>query len=143
MIPVVWRPRAEPLAALAVAATGSVARALARRVLERSDEELARLRGVTWADGLALQGEAGELSWADGAGFFGRDGRAPKFLWPCVLEPDAPLELFALALERAFEREIAPPILVLPNEHIAVSLASARPVERAILEAWLGSNDAA
>ena len=99
--------------------------------------ELALLRGLQWADGLALEGAEGTLPWADGALYVGRDARAPKLLLPCALEPDAPLELWARAFERALPRELAAPILVLPDSRSAVSLAGARNVERAKVEEWL------
>ena len=136
---VVWRARQTPLEPLAVAATGGAARTVASRLLERTDDELARLRGLSWANGLALEGPADALPWADGAAYFGRDPRAPKLLLPCALEPDAPLELWARALERALPRELAAPTLVLPDGQIAVSLAGARGVERVKVEEWLRS----
>lgn len=137
MIVVAWKARTEPLEPVAVAATGSAAQVLAQRLLERSDDELKRLRGVSWTHGLAIEGAENDLPWADGALYVGRDERAPKLLLPCALEPDAPLDLWARAFERGLERELAAPIVVLPNVHTAISLAGARGVERAKLQEWL------
>lgn len=137
MIEVVWRARTSPLEAVAVAATGKAARDLATRLLSRNDDELKGVRGVSWNDGLAFEGAPDNLPWADGALYLGRDGRAPKLLLPCALEPDVPLDSWTRAFERGLEREIAAPILVMPGVQIVVSLAEARSVERAKLEAWL------
>ncbi len=139
MIEVKWRARNVPLEPVAVAATGSAARELAHRLLERSDDDLKLLRGVSWKDGLAVEGAFNELPWADGALFLGRDARAPKLLLPCALEPDVPLDLWARAFERGLEREMAAPIAVMPFVEIVVSLAEARSVERAKLRVWLAS----
>ena len=132
-----WRPRFEPLTPLAVAATGVAARALSKHLLERSNDELNRLRGVSWNEGLILEGDAGILPWVDGAFYLGHDPLAPKLLLPCALEPSVPLDLWAKAFERQLQRELAAPIAVLLEGHLAISLAGARSVERAKLEAWL------
>lgn len=131
-----WRPRAVPLEVVALGATGDAARLVARRLLERPDEELARLRGVTWANGLAIEGEFALLPWADGALYFGRVG---GFLLPSNLEPTVPVDIWLRALGRALPRSVAPPVLVWPATHAVVSLAEARPIERARLEMWAGS----
>ncbi|BCM92506.1 hypothetical protein IAD21_04386 [Abditibacteriota bacterium] len=132
-----WRPRAEPLEPVAVVATGSAARALAKRLLELPDDELKRLRGVSWNEGLALEGESQNLPWADGASYLGHDARAPKLLLPCALEPDAPLDLWARAFERQLKRELVAPLAILPQNNLAISLAGGRSLERAKLEVWL------
>jgi len=137
VIDVLWRARTEPLEPVAVAATGSAAHELARRMLNRSDEELKRVRGVSWPDGLAFEGALNDLPWADGALFLGHDRRAPKLLLPCAIEPNVPLDLWARAFERGLEREMSAPILVMPSVQVVVSMAEARGVERAKLEAWL------
>lgn len=129
-----WKARVEPLEVVAVAAMGGVARELARRLLKRDEDELRRLRGVTWPDGLALEGAFNELPWADGAMYFGRVG---GFLLPSNLEPDVPFELWTRALRQSLGDKLAPPMLVLPGVHVVVSLAEARAVKRAKLEAWL------
>lgn len=129
-----WKARSEPLEVVAVAATGEAARELARRLLERSDDELKRLRGVAWPDGLALEGTFDELPWANGALYFGRVG---PWVLPSNLEPDVPLELWTSALRRSLGDELTTPMLVLPGDQVVVSLAQARAVERAKLEAWL------
>ncbi|RYX80960.1 hypothetical protein EON83_26145 [bacterium] len=132
-----WRARVEPLEPTAVAATGDAARALAKRLLELSDDELKRLRGVSWEDGLALEGESAALPWVDGAFYLGHDAQAPRLLLPCALEPDAPLDLWARAFERQLKDELVSPLVVLPNQSLAVSLAGARAIERSVVESWL------
>jgi len=131
-----WVPRAAPLEVVALGARGEAARVVASRLLERPDDELKRLRGVTWRDGLALEGEFALLPWADGAQYFGRVG---GFLLPSNLEPNVPLAIYLRALPRAFPRSVLPPILVWPEPQTVVSLALARPIERAKLEAWMSS----
>lgn len=135
-----WKARFEPLEAVAVAATGGAARTLAQAVLARNDEELKLLRGVCWAGGVAFEGAFADLPWADGAVYLGRDARAPKFLWPSNVEPDAPLDLWVRALERGLAEEVAPPVLLLPDVQLLVSLAEARAVDRTRLEAWLSGS---
>jgi len=51
LVSVTWSPREPPLSPVAVAAQGVAAWRLARRVLEYSDEQLARLTGVPAAVG--------------------------------------------------------------------------------------------
>jgi len=131
-----WRPRAVPLEVVALAATGDAARVVAHRLLRRPDEELARLRGITWKNGLAIEGEFALLPWADGALYFGRVG---SFLLPSNSEPNIPIDIWLRALQRALPRSIAAPILVWPATQAVVSLAEARPIERARLEMWARS----
>lgn len=132
-----WRARETPLEPVAVIASGNVALALARRLLELSDEELKRFRGVSWEGGLAIEGDAVVLPWTDGVVYLGHDARAPRLLLPCALEPDAPLDLWARAFERQLAGDWAAPLMVLPQDKIAVSLGNARSLDRHKLEAWL------
>src|SRR5262249_18847627 len=75
-----WGPRAVPLAPCAVYAEGEAARALVRRLLARTDEELARLRGVAAASLVLILGE--DLPWVDGARYLGADPLALALLLP-------------------------------------------------------------
>ncbi len=133
-----FRPRAIALEALCVAGVGPVARALATRALARDDAWLATLRGVTSGDALFLLGASEALPWVDGALYLGRDDAAPLLLTPTNAAPDVPADVF----ERAIVRHagvLVPPIAVLPAPRRLVSVAAARPVERARLAEWLAA----
>jgi hypothetical protein len=109
---------------------------LARRALERDDEQLVRLRGAASGDLLLFLGDAEELPWADGAVYLGRDPDAPGLLMPTLLAP----AVHAPLLERAFRRrfpDAGQPIAVLPGARVLLSAAAARPVDRVTLRAWL------
>jgi hypothetical protein len=132
-IPVLWRPRPDPLDPVGVAARGRAARALAERLLARDDEALARLHGVA--------GEAPELPWADGATYLGRDPLAPSLLLPTTREPSVPLPLLERALvARALRVPNAPPPLaVLLDPPILASTLAAWPITRVRLLMWRGA----
>jgi hypothetical protein len=132
---VTWRPRLEPLAALAVAGVGAVALALARRALGADDQQLAAWSGVAGSGVLVLLGETDSLPWVDGAVYLGRDGAAPSLLLPCALAP----EVAPALLERALVTQAAAgtPLAVLPRSALLIPLGSARPVARETLAAWL------
>lgn len=132
-----WITRTTPLAPQALAVWGESATLLAHRLLEGSDETLARLRGVSWSYGFVLEGEAQALPWVDGVLYLGRDTLAPRLLLPTNQQPDVPLDLFQSAFERALAREMASPIAVIPALHMAISLGEARSLQRAKLEDWL------
>src|SRR5207253_1294046 len=80
--PTEWRIRSTPLRPRAVLAEGDSARALIQNLEKRSDEDLARLRGVRAVPGLPLAlllvGESEDLPWADGVIYLGRDEAAPS-----------------------------------------------------------------
>ena len=135
-----WRARETPLEPVAVGATENAAIALARRLLEVSDEELKGLRGVSWTGGIAIEGDSGGLPWADGVFYLGHDARAPRLLLPCALEPDAPLDLWARAFERQLDGDWVAPLAVMPEGNIAVSLGNARALDRGKLEGWLSGS---
>ena len=61
LLPVRWRSRSEPLEPLAVAGEGSVAVALARRVLAEDDARLASWEGVAGRGLLVLLGASASL----------------------------------------------------------------------------------
>ncbi|SET96254.1 hypothetical protein [Stigmatella erecta] len=134
-LPVTWRPRPEPLAALAVVGVGPVALALARRALAAEDGALAAWSGVAGPGVLVLLGEAARLPWVDGAVYLGREPAAPSLLLPCALAPDVAPAL----LERALARQAAAggPLAVLPHSGYLVPVGSARPVAREALDAWV------
>ena len=133
-VPIVWRPRTAPLEPVAMAARGEAARALARRLLARSDEDLARLTGVAGQDLIVLLGHAGDpalLPWVDGAVYLGRDARAPSLLVPTNREPAVPLPLVERALvARAAHLRAEPPLAVLLDPPLLASVLEARPLIR-------------
>src|SRR5579871_6188987 len=124
-IPVAFRPRAVPLAPVAVAARGEAAAALASRLARRDDAALGRLSGVSAPGLLLVIGAVEELPWVDGVVYLGRDPAAPSLLLPTALEPDVPAPLFERAvLARA--RSAAPPIAVLVDPPALVGAGAAR-----------------
>ena len=129
-------PRSDVLEPIAVVGIEQVARALAERLLAMDDERLSALRGVA-AKGLLLAlGEGDALPWVDGVTYLGRDPGAPSLLLPTTLRPAMALDLFERAIARhasGLER----PLAVLPSPPRVLSVAKARPIERAIVRAWL------
>ena len=134
MTQVAWGPREPPLAATGVAGEGEAARALAKRLLARDPDALVRLRGVTGKGLIVVLGDTGELPWAPGARYLGRDPGAPSLWLPTTLAPS----VAAALLERAL---LVPPrkgphaVLLSPPR--LVPLAEARPVTSPRLEAFL------
>jgi len=133
-VAVSWRPREPPLRPLAVVAVGAPARALARRLLSREGEELARLRGAATADALCVLGPEEHLPWADGVVYLGRDPAAPALLVPTHLETDVPLALLEAAVTRRVE---GTPVAVVPAPEMLIAVGAARPLDRGALMAWL------
>ncbi len=138
LVPIAWRPRSAPLEPVGMAARGEAARALARRLLARSDEDLARLTGVAGQDLILLLGNAGDgalLPWVDGAIYLGRDPRAPSLLLPTNREPTVPLPLLERALVlRAGHSKVEPPLAVLLDPPFLASVLEARPLIRRRLQ---------
>ena len=126
-----------PLAVVGVAGCGAVARELARRVLARDDEALARLQGVAGRGVLVLMGAAEELPWVDGVVYLGRDAAAPQLLMPTNQRPSAPAGLIERAVRARFG-ELTPPLVVLPGAGSVLSVHTARAVAREVLREWLG-----
>ena len=133
-IAVALRPRATPLAPAAAAARGPVAKALVERLLARDDAALAKLSGVS-AEGIVIVIGAGDtLPWVDGIVYLGHDPSAPSLLLPTTLTPDVPAALFEHAV--IAHRKVAAPVAVLADPHALVSVAGARPLDRARLVAY-------
>jgi len=130
-----WQPRNLPLAPTAVAARGDASHAMARRLLARSDADLAALRGVTGEETLLVLGPEDKLPWVDGALYLGRDPQAPSLLLPTYLEPSLSAALLERALLAAFPAH--PPLALLPSEGTLLSANAARPILRSLLLAWL------
>jgi hypothetical protein len=142
LMPVAWAAREPPLPPVAVAAEGEAALALARRLLDRDDAALARLRGVAGDRLLIVLAAAQDLPWVDGASYLGRDPAAPALLLPTL---DAP-QVHPALLERALLAKAAgkpPPLAVLLAPPRAVPLGEARGLSRDRLAAWLSAAAAA
>lgn len=135
-----WTPRASPLEPLAVIGRGAAAFALARRLLDRSDEELSRLRGASAmaADHtiLVIGGASEALPWAPDAIYLGREAAAPALLWPIHLAPPFPADLVERALRRGFPSAGAPLVLV-PEWGLASAFGAALPVRREFVSRFL------
>jgi hypothetical protein len=128
-----WRRREPPLAPRGLYARGAAAERLVRRLLAADDATLARLEGVAGADLVCVRGAAAELPWVDGVEYLGVDAHAPGLLLPTRLVPDAPVEL----VRRALAARCPTPLALVPG--LVVPLATARPLERAALAAWLAA----
>ena len=138
LVPIAWRPRSAPLEPVGVAVRGEAARALARRLLARSDEDLARLTGVAGHDLIVLLGDSALLPWVEGAAYLGRDARAPSLLLPTNREPTVPLPLVERALVvRAGYLKAEPPLAVLLDPPLLASVLEARPLVRRRLQLLL------
>ena len=138
LVPIAWRPRSAPLEPVGMAARGEAARALARRLLARSDEDLARLTGVAGQDLILVLGDSALLPWVEGAAYLGRDARAPSLLLPTNREPTVPLSLLERALvARALRVKAEPPLAVLLDPLLLASALEARPLVRRRLRSLL------
>jgi hypothetical protein len=135
-VPVTWRPRAEPLTPVAVAARGDDARLLARRVLALGDPELGQLQGFVTGDWLVLLAEPEQLPWTPGVRYLGRDPEAPQLLMPTVSEPAVAAALLQRGLAARFPL-LRPPLLVLAEEQTVLSAAAARTLDRERLRQWV------
>jgi len=132
---IAWRTRDLPLVPSAVAAAGAASLALARRLLDRDDASLAALRGVAARGVLVAFGESETLPWVDGVVYLGVDARAPGILLPTAIEPSVPVELFAIAIAGRFDSQ--PPLAVIPQSGLVLSLAAARSIVRESVVRWL------
>jgi hypothetical protein len=144
MLSVGSQQRVTPLPPEAALAFGQVAHAFARRLLELSDEQLGRLRGVASADALLVLGRGSDLPWCDGIAYFGREPEEPSLLLPCASSPVLPAPLLARALERRFEEQgLRRPFLISLDPPLLLAVGSARGLERAALRVWLEATGAA
>lgn len=136
---ITWAAREPPLEPIAVAGVGAPALALARRLLDRDDEHLGRLRGVAASGAPAMLvalGPAEELPWVDGVVYLGRDPLAPALLVPTILRP----EVHPSLVERAFLAGApagSAPIAVFPSASATLGVGHALPLGRRELSAWL------
>ena len=104
-------------------------------MLFRSGVRLAKWKGVTTPDTLLLLGEADLLPWVDGVGYLGADASAPHLLLPTNRQPSVPLDLFEQALLRL--SPYPPPLAIIPERNLAVSVANARELAWDNLNLWL------
>jgi hypothetical protein len=128
--------RREPLTPSAVLGVGEAARALFRRLRELPEERLLRLRAARSEAALVVCGDAGELPWADGVVYLGRDADAPSLLLPTTLTVEQPLSLFERSLVKRSKSEPragSPPWAVCFAPWLVLSAGSARPIVRAKL----------
>ncbi|MEO7719157.1 MAG: hypothetical protein ABIY70_23410 [Capsulimonas sp.] len=132
---ITWRTRDLPLEPVGVAASGAAAIAMARRLLDASDETLAALTGVSGDGFLIVLGPADQLPWADGVVYLGRDPSAAALFTPTTHIPSVPLALLAGALALRHP-EVKPPLALVPNWPALVSFASARAIARETLAEW-------
>ena len=133
-----WTQRQDPLTPVGVAAVGTRARALARRLLDRDlAAPLERLRAAATADALVILGAASDLPWVDGVVYLGKDPKAGSLLIPTNIAPSVPID----ALERSLVGRLAgveTPIVVLPLNKRIFSAAPALPLGTLHLIRWLG-----
>ena len=128
-----WRARSEPLQAVAVAAIGRSAAALARTLALR---DVAHLDGLshTWGNShLLIVGSAASLPWADGVIYLGAEPTTPRLLIPTCQEPDLPLPLF----ERTLRRRLGNPtgrLAVVPRLRSVIDASKLTPLSRRALE---------
>jgi hypothetical protein len=134
LIAVTWHPRETPLPAVAAVAVGSHSQALARRLLEYTEERLAALRGAATADAIVVLGPEDHLPWADGVVYLGREPAAPGLLVPTHSTPDVPIALLEAAVLRRID---GPPVAVVPEAGRLIAVGAARPIDRAVLAAWI------
>lgn len=134
LVPVAWAPREPPLVAAAAIACERAAFALADRLGKIGEERLARLSGVAARSLIVVAGSEADLPWVDGVSYVGRDPAAPSLLLPTHLAPDVGVAILERAVLARFA--VAPPIVVLPERALVLSLASALPVTRGAVAAW-------
>ena len=137
MTPIEWITREEPLEPVAVAAGGSVARRLLRRLLARQDEEVSQLKGLASDNLVLVLGATTRLPWVPGCHYLGKDPEAPSLLLPTHSRPNLDAALLEQALRARYS---AMPLAVLPSLSLLISASGALHLDRAFLQAWLDRN---
>ena len=102
-----WHPRGEPRVPAAVAASGTVAKDLARKLLA-SDQTMS---------------------------YLGSDERAPHLFLPTNRDPNVPLDLLQQALIE--QCPFQPPLAFVETRNTVISLSQARELSRDVLRSWL------
>lgn len=120
---------------IAVVACGEAAKKLAKKLVATEAGDLAKWKGVATPDTLVVLGETDSLPWVDGVSYLGADMDAPHLLLPTNREPNVPLDL----LERALLRRspFPPPLAIIPERNLVVSVANARYLAWEALNLWL------
>jgi hypothetical protein len=135
-IDVIWSPREFALAPQAVAACNSVlAKAMAAKLLKRNDDELRTLQCVAGSSVLFVIGDESDLPWLDGVVYIGQERNSTIYV-PTMLQASAPLPLLERALLSA-NPTLMPPIAVLPNASLVLSLAKPFIADRQKLESLM------
>jgi hypothetical protein len=126
-----WTQRSVALEPGAVVARDAEAYALARRLLDRSDEELGRLRGAISQTPaiLVVEGSPEALPWSKDALYLGHSADAPALRWPIHLAPPLAPGLMERALLRQF-RSAATPLVLVPQWRLVLPLGDALPLQR-------------
>ncbi len=132
-----WTSRAQSLEPRAVIARSEAAFSLAKRLLDRSDEELQLLRGVVSLEAklpvLAIVGAFENLPWTPESLYLGHDESCSNLLWPIHRQPPYASALIEMALLRHFPA-LPSPLAVLPDWNLVLSLGEALPVRRDFIE---------
>lgn len=126
----IWRAREVPLAVGAAVARRDAARRCAARLLALPDDTLALLRGAAMPGLLVVAGS--DLPWIDGIEYLGKDD---SLFLPTTVAPGVPLPLLARAIA-ASHPGLTPPIAVVGNPDLIISLAALAPIARQVLEQW-------
>lgn len=126
-----WQPRQIALEPIAIAARGTAARALARRLTKFDDENLAQFAGVFAPDLIVIFGDSNKLPWVDEGIYLGRDAGANSILLPTNYQPKISANLFEKILLAKFKEHLPFAVLRQPN-HI-VTFKNALPINRTIL----------
>lgn len=122
--PVTWKPRRDPLTAVAVAGYGITKYIILERLRRRTTTELEGLKIVLTQDYFVLFGEKSRLPWASGGVYLGIDPAAPGLLLPVSLEPTLPIHLFEHVLRsRARDQSIQMAVLPQPLHIIGIENA--------------------
>lgn len=130
--------RSNPRDAIGAIARGVAAAALGRRLLELSDEHLERLSGVAGRGVIAVLGSAVDLPWVDGITYLGRVDDGGGVLLPTVTGVSIHEDLFTRAV---IARGVGSLVAVTFDPPRIVDLSSAKPIDRAQLEAWVRETD--
>lgn len=136
LLGMVWTLREPPLPAVAALGLGEVALGLAR--LLRSRSELAAIAQVVVGPGcVCMLAQTDALPWIDGARYLGCE--TPGLYVPTTLAPALAPELIMRACSL---RKLAAPLALIPDPAMVIPLGLARPIDPAVLDAWIADQEA-